>query len=61
MDEAEALGDRIGIMSQGSLKVCGSSLFLKNKYGLGTILEVSLLDKANPDMSKLEQFIQSFI
>jgi len=45
MDEAEALGDRIGIMSKGELKVCGSALFLKNKYGLGTLLEISMLDK----------------
>lgn len=45
MDEAEALGDRIGIMSKGQLKVCGSPLFLKNRYGLGTLLEISMLDK----------------
>ena len=45
MDEAEALGDRIGIMSKGQLKVCGSTLFLKNRYGLGTLLEISMLDK----------------
>lgn len=29
MDEADALGDRIAIMSKGKLKTCGSSLFLK--------------------------------
>jgi len=45
MDEAEALADRIGIMSKGKLQVCGSALFLKNKYGLGTLLEISLKDK----------------
>lgn len=41
MDEAEELGDRIAIMSKGKLKCCGSSLFLKKKYGLGTILEIT--------------------
>jgi len=41
MDEADELGDRIAIMSKGKLKTCGSSLFLKKKYDLGTILEVS--------------------
>ena len=46
MDEAEALGDRIGIMSKGELKVCGSPLFLKNRYGLGTLLEVAMVDKS---------------
>ena len=29
------LGDRIAIMSQGSLNCCGSPLFLKNKFGSG--------------------------
>jgi ATP-binding cassette subfamily A (ABC1) protein 3 len=35
MDEADVLGDRIGIMAQGQLKCLGSSLFLKNKFGGG--------------------------
>ena len=60
MDEAEALGDRIGIMSKGQLKVCGSALFLKNRYGLGTLLEISLADKTNLDMSNLLEFLQSY-
>ncbi|PRQ44758.1 putative ABC transporter, P-loop containing nucleoside triphosphate hydrolase [Rosa chinensis] len=38
MDEAEALGDRIAIMANGSLKCCGSSLFLKHQYGVGYTL-----------------------
>ena len=33
MDEADVLGDRIAIMAEGVIKCCGSSLFLKNKYG----------------------------
>jgi ABC-type multidrug transport system ATPase subunit len=32
MDEADLLGDRIGIMSEGRLICCGSSLFLKNRF-----------------------------
>ena len=35
MDEADILGDRIAIMSQGQLQCCGSSLFLKKTYGVG--------------------------
>ena len=35
MDEADYLGDRIGIMMQGKIVTCGSSVFLKNKFGLG--------------------------
>lgn len=35
MDEADFLGDRIGIMSDGELATCGSPLFLKTKFGDG--------------------------
>jgi ATP-binding cassette subfamily A (ABC1) protein 3 len=35
MDEADSLGDRIGIMSEGKLVCLGSPLFLKNKFGVG--------------------------
>lgn len=35
MDEADLLGDRVAIMADGALKCCGSSLFLKNHYGVG--------------------------
>jgi len=35
MDEADILGDRIAIMSEGQLQCCGSSLFLKKTYGVG--------------------------
>jgi ABC-type multidrug transport system ATPase subunit len=35
MDEAEMLADRVAIISKGKLQCCGSSLFLKDKYGSG--------------------------
>ena len=35
MDEADVLGDRIGIMAGGRILCLGSSLFLKNRYGSG--------------------------
>lgn len=35
MDEADFLGDRIAIMGAGKLLCCGSSLYLKNKFGVG--------------------------
>ncbi|XP_069128746.1 phospholipid-transporting ATPase ABCA1-like [Argopecten irradians] len=38
MDEADVLGDRIAIISQGKLCCCGSSLFLKSLYGNGYYL-----------------------
>ena len=45
MDEADFLGDRIGIMSDGELVVCGSSLFLKKKFGAG--YELIVVKKPN--------------
>uniref|UniRef100_A0A669Q445 ABC transporter domain-containing protein n=1 Tax=Phasianus colchicus TaxID=9054 RepID=A0A669Q445_PHACC len=38
MDEAELLGDRIAIISQGRLRCCGSPLFLKTRLGTGYYL-----------------------
>jgi ATP-binding cassette subfamily A (ABC1) protein 3 len=35
MDEADVLGDRIGIMSRGELQCLGSSSFLKHNFGTG--------------------------
>jgi energy-coupling factor transporter ATP-binding protein EcfA2 len=35
MDEADHLGDRIAIMAAGQLQCCGSSLFLKTRFGVG--------------------------
>jgi ATP-binding cassette, subfamily A (ABC1), member 5 len=35
MDEADLLADRKAIVSKGKLRCMGSSLFLKNRFGLG--------------------------
>ena len=35
LDEADVLSDRIGILKNGKLVTCGSSLFLKHKLGAG--------------------------
>jgi ATP-binding cassette, subfamily A (ABC1), member 3 len=40
MDEADFLGDRIAIMGGGRLKCAGSSIFLKNKFGVGYNLTI---------------------
>ena len=42
--QADLLGDRIAIMASGRLICCGSSLFLKEKYGVGYSLTMVLLD-----------------
>ncbi|EGB04549.1 hypothetical protein AURANDRAFT_32201, partial [Aureococcus anophagefferens] len=33
MDEAEALGDRVAIMSSGKIRTCGTVPFLKRTFG----------------------------
>jgi ABC-type multidrug transport system ATPase subunit len=40
MDEADILGDRIAIMSEGKLSCVGSSLFLKKAFGFGYQLTI---------------------
>lgn len=42
MDEADLLGDRIAIIASGRTKCCGSSLFLKSRYGSGYYLTLAL-------------------
>lgn len=39
-DEADILGDRIAIMSEGQLRCAGSSFFLKKFYGVGYQLTI---------------------
>ena len=48
MDEADLLADRIGIMSEGRLRCCGSSLFLKSRYGSGYSLAISKTANCQP-------------
>ena len=60
MDEADYLGDRIGIMGNGKTICCGSSLFLKNQFGVGYNI---ILVKISPDSDSgpIESFIKSKI
>lgn len=46
MDEADVLGDRIGIMAHGNLQCFGSSFFLKKRFGTGYHL---ICEKKNYD------------
>ncbi|KAF1328335.1 hypothetical protein FI667_g6955, partial [Globisporangium splendens] len=47
MDEADILGDRIAIMADGELKCVGSSLFLKNRFGVGYRLSFVQVQRDN--------------
>ena len=40
MDEADILGDRIGIMAKGKMTCLGSSMFLKNRFGVGYVMTI---------------------
>ena len=71
MDEADYLGDRIAIMSKGSLRCSGSPLFLKSKYSSGYSLvltkkqeesETSKEDKVDlSKTAKLIELVQSIV
>lgn len=59
MDEADLLGDRIAIMAAGELQCCGSSFFLKKKYGAGYGL---VLDKSRDcDTTQVTKLLQRHI
>lgn len=51
MDEADYLGDRIGIMSDGKMVTCGSSLYLKKKFGVGYDLTIVKKPESTPEIS----------
>ncbi|EAS03349.2 ABC transporter family protein (macronuclear) [Tetrahymena thermophila SB210] len=56
MDEADYLGDRIGIISDGQVKCVGSSVFLKEKFGNG--YNLTLVKEQNTTPSEpIIQFI----
>lgn len=62
MDEADILGDRIAIMSQGKLVCAGSSLYLKNIFGCGYHLNLSVKnDLKSEDESKIIQHVQRHV
>jgi ATP-binding cassette subfamily A (ABC1) protein 3 len=59
MDEADILGDRIAIMSDGRVKCNGTSLFLKARFGVGYNL---VMAKIGRDPSpQVENFVLDHI
>ena len=63
MDEADVLGDRIGIMSLGQLQCMGSSQFLKTTFGAG--YKLILVPQNSPfsvdDLHEVTNFVKSGI
>ena len=55
MDEADILGDRIGVMHNGKMTCLGTSMFLKNRFGVGYVMTI---EKSTPDENdKIEPFM----
>lgn len=59
MDEADILGDRIAIMSEGVVQCTGSSLFLKKRYGVG--YNLVLAKKERRMLPEVDQFVTKYI
>jgi len=57
LDEADMLGDRIAIMANGKLRACGSSLFLKNHFGVGYNLTIEKTPLA--EASRIQQYVRN--
>jgi ATP-binding cassette subfamily A (ABC1) protein 3 len=58
------LGDRIAIMSNGKLQCMGSSMFLKNKFGVGytlTIVKESQSKQQGDVLSSISQEIEKIV
>jgi len=52
MEEADVLGDRIGIMAGGSLQCIGTPAYLKKYYGKGYSLKITLKEMSKEDIGK---------
>uniref|UniRef100_A0A452VD19 ATP binding cassette subfamily A member 3 n=1 Tax=Ursus maritimus TaxID=29073 RepID=A0A452VD19_URSMA len=59
MDEADLLGDRVAIMAKGELQCCGSSLFLKQKYGAG--YHMTLVKEPHCDPEAISRLVQHHV
>jgi ABC-type multidrug transport system ATPase subunit len=61
MDEADLLGDRIAIMGDGQLKCVGSSLFLKNIFGVGYNMTLEKKSAINFDSNSIVSLLSSYV
>eukprot|EP01039_Chlorochromonas_danica_P019167 gene19167-23166_t len=62
MDEADVLGDRIGIMALGQMQCMGSSQFLKTQYGTGYKLIFDKFESMDADgLAKLTEYVESYV
>ncbi|KAL3149709.1 hypothetical protein ABBQ38_013538 [Trebouxia sp. C0009 RCD-2024] len=61
MEEADILGDRIGIMARGRLRCLGSGLHLKQKFGSGYRLSIQLQQDSDLSKEGHEQRLQDIV
>ncbi|XP_074649372.1 phospholipid-transporting ATPase ABCA3-like isoform X2 [Tubulanus polymorphus] len=59
MEEADLLGDRIAIMAAGVIQCCGTSLFLKKRYGAG--YHMVIVKHPNCDVSLISNVISKHV
>lgn len=59
MEEADILGDRIAIMGDGKVKCLGSSMFLKERYGVG--YNMILVKKIIDDQARYDKQIKELV
>ncbi|KAI1722393.1 ABC transporter domain-containing protein [Ditylenchus destructor] len=59
MDEADMLGDRVAIMVKGDIVCNGSVDYLKQKYGTGYVLTVSIMEVITNIMEHIKKRVPS--
>uniref|UniRef100_A0A671G641 ABC transporter domain-containing protein n=1 Tax=Rhinolophus ferrumequinum TaxID=59479 RepID=A0A671G641_RHIFE len=59
MDEADILGDRIAIMVKGTVRCCGSSVFLKQIYGVG--YHITMVKEPHCNVEEISKLIYHYI
>ena len=57
MEEADILGDRIGIMAKGGIQCLGSSPFLKNRYGAG--YKLTMVKQDREPNQKIQPYLET--
>jgi ABC-type multidrug transport system ATPase subunit len=55
MEEASAIGDKIGILAAGKLMCSGSNLFLKENYGVGYTLTINKETEIDTQADQLDE------
>uniref|UniRef100_A0A803L940 ABC transporter domain-containing protein n=1 Tax=Chenopodium quinoa TaxID=63459 RepID=A0A803L940_CHEQI len=60
MEEADILGDRIGIMAKGRLRCIGTSIRLKSRFGTGFVANLSFVNGNSATNSAHKETVKSF-